>query len=75
MANTNLSISIALGVEGYRPADFTIGTNAPASGDFEFRVNAVSNGKTVTRRDMIRALDAIRRVIESNGVFTTDLAQ
>lgn len=74
MANTNLSISISLGAEGFKHNDFTIGTSAPGAGDFELRINATSNGNTIKKIDILKALEAFERVIESNGVFTTDLA-
>jgi hypothetical protein len=75
MANTNLSISLANGVDGFRVSDFTIGTSAPGAGDIELRINAVdANGNTVTRKNVAIALCAFARVLASGGTFTTDLA-
>lgn len=75
MANTNRSVSISLGSEGFKHNDFTQGTNAPGAGDFEFRYNATSNGNTITRLDILKALEAFERFFESMSTFDTNNAQ
>lgn len=76
MANTNLSLSLNRGQEGFRLDEIVTGTSAPGTGDFEFRMNAVdSNSKTILRLDAIKALKAFVRVLESMGTYTVDVAQ
>ncbi len=80
MANTALSLGVVngLGTDTVgKISAVTVGTNAPtASVDFEFRVAATDqNGNTITRIEMLKALMAFCRVIESNAIYTTDLAQ
>ena len=70
MANTNLSISIAKGNSGFKHNDFVIGTLAPSAGAVEVRIAA-----DLSRIDTLLLLEAVERVLESNGVFTTDNAQ
>lgn len=75
MANTNLSLSLNRGQEGFRLDEIVVGTSAPGTGNFEFRMNAVdSNSNTILRLDAIRALKAFIRVLESQGTYTIDVA-
>lgn len=74
MANTNLSLSLTNGNDGFKLSDITVGTSAPGTGDYEFRVNATdANSNVLTRKGMVIALKAFLRVIESGAIFTTDL--
>jgi hypothetical protein len=79
MANTNLSLSITNGVGSDTVGklnNVTVGTAAPGTGDFEFRVNATdANGNTITRLQMMKALEVFEWAIESMSLYTTDLAQ
>lgn len=75
MANTNRSVSISLGAEGFKHSDFTVGTSAPGAGDFELRINAASNGNTIKRLDILKALEAFERYFESMATFDTNLGQ
>ena len=76
MANTTLYIAINKGKSGFQPDDVTIGSTSSAASDFEFRSETTdANGNVLTRLDMCLALEAIRRVIESNAVFTDDLLE
>ena len=79
MANTNLSMGVVNGKGTDTVTQLnavTIGTAAPTSGqDFEFRVAATDqNGNVVTRIEMRKALLAFERVVESNALYTSDLA-
>lgn len=80
MANTALSLGVKNG-DGTdtigKISNVTVGTNAPtASVDFELRVAATDqNGNTITRVEMLKALLAFERAINSMGIYTTDLAQ
>ena len=53
-------------------ANWTFGTSAPGTGDFEFRWNLTDgNSNVITRLDIILALKALISMFESNGVYTT----
>lgn len=55
-----ISIALSRGVQGFKISDYTIGTSAPGSGDFEFRYNTTdTNSKAVTKLDLQIALRAI----------------
>lgn len=63
-----ISIVITRGKTGTKLSDFTTGTNAPSSGDFEFRYNTTdANSVAVTRKDLQQALEAFERIIEQGG--------
>lgn len=64
-----LSFSLSRGVDGFQISDFTIGTSAPGAGDFELRIDLTTN--TPTRLDVIKALEAFERAIESGAIFST----
>lgn len=58
MASISISSSRGITFAG-KLSDFTIGTDAPSGGDFEFRYNtADTNSKVITREDLIFALRA-----------------
>lgn len=66
-----ISIASSRGVSGFKFSDFTIGTSAPGTGDFEFRYNTTdTNSKNVTREDLILALKAYMRYLEQAGLQT-----
>jgi hypothetical protein len=67
-----VSISINHGVEGMAPSDFTVGTSAPGTGDFEFRIASTdANGNVMTKKDTVLALKSIIRAIEDEQVPIT----
>lgn len=67
-----ISVSISRGVEGFKFIDFTIGTSTPGVGDIELRFNTLdTNSVNLTRKDVINALEAFRRVLEQGGLQTT----
>jgi hypothetical protein len=68
----SLSISISRGSAGVKISDYTTGTLMPGAGDVELRMNVTdTNGKAVTRLDVITALDMFTRQIENGklGAF------
>lgn len=66
-----VSFSIKRGKDGFKVSEFTIGTLAPNADEFELRVNlADANSAATTRKDVIQALDAFKRVIESGATFS-----
>lgn len=70
MANNYVAIN--RGLDGFKISDFTLGTSSSASSDFELRVaNLDGQGAVPTRKDVVIALKAMTRVIESGAVFTT----
>ena len=68
-----VSFSIARGVDGFKISDFTSGTLAPNAGDFEIRIQLNDGVSTflTTRKDVVKALEAFQRLIESGPIFTT----
>jgi hypothetical protein len=75
-----ISIAINRGVEGFRISDFTVGTAAPsASTDMEFRWNTTDQSgsptpqNTITRLDLLKALDAFKRAIETDAFLVNPL--
>lgn len=76
MANTNLYIGINRGDSGMQHDQLSVQSTTNVGKDIELRVNAVDgNGGTIRRQDVCIALEAFERVIESMGVYTTDLAE
>jgi hypothetical protein len=68
---TAVSFSINRGSDGLRPADISVGTSAPGTGDSEFRWNLLdANGGTQTRKDLIIALQAFIVALESGNLIT-----
>jgi len=69
-----ISLSLQRGNDGFHISDFTVGVLAPGANDFEFRYNTTdANAVTVTRKDVVQALEAITRAIESDALFITPL--
>jgi hypothetical protein len=67
-----VSFSIQRGNDGFSVSAFTVGTNAPAANDFEFRISSTdANGHALTRKDAIVALKAFERAILSGAIFST----
>ncbi len=67
-----ISFSIKRGNDGFKIADFTSGVLAPNADDIEFRFNTTdSNAAVLTRKDLVKALEAFLRLIESGPTFTT----
>jgi hypothetical protein len=60
------------GVSGTKISDFTFGTSSSAASDVELRIADVDgNGKVMTRKDIVLALEAFRRELLSGAIFTT----
>jgi hypothetical protein len=69
-----ISIQLSRGLEGFKISDFTVGTNAPAAGDFEFRFNTTdTNSATIPIKDVVKALMALIRAVESDAQIITPL--
>jgi len=67
-----ISFSIKRGNDGFKISDFTTGALAPNADDIEFRFNTTDlNAAVLTRKDLIKALEAFERLIESGPIFTT----
>jgi len=66
---TAVSFSMNRGVDGFKMTDVTVGTSAPTSTfDVEFRFNATDqNSHNLTDLDLIRAIDAFKRWVLTNG--------
>lgn len=65
---TAVSFSISRGVSGMKMSDITVGTSAPGAGDIELRFNVLdTNGKNLNDKDLVVALLAFRRALETNG--------
>jgi hypothetical protein len=65
---TAVSFQMSRGVDGFKMSDVTVGTNAPAGGDFEFRFNVTDqNGKNVNDDDIYRILKAFELWILQGG--------
>lgn len=65
---TAISLSLAHGAAGMKISDFTVGTLTPNAGDFEVRLNNFdTNSKTISRLEMITALKAFIRALETGG--------
>ena len=51
--------------------DFTVGTNAPGTGDFELRYNLLdTNSVAITRKDIQLFLDGLKRVLAESSLLT-----
>jgi len=69
-----ISFSLNRGNDGFHISDFTVGTLAPNANDTEFRFNTTDqNAVTLTRKDLVQALKAYIRAIESDSLFFTPL--
>ncbi len=67
-----ISLSISRGVNGFKISDLTYDTQVPNANDIELRWNTLdTNSVTLTRKDLIIALEAFERAIESGPLFTT----
>ncbi len=69
---SNHYVAINRGLDGFKISDFTRGVSTSASSDFELRVADVdAQGKTMTRKDIVVALESFKRSILSGAIFTT----
>lgn len=67
-----ISLSIQHGKDGFKINDFTVGVLAPGANDFEFRFNtADANSNVLTKKDILIALEAFERAVESDAFFIT----
>jgi hypothetical protein len=65
-----ISLSINRGNDGFRQDAFTVGVLAPGANDFEFRYNTTdANAAVITRKDVIVALEAFQRAVESDAFY------
>ena len=65
---TAISLSLSHGQQGMAISDFTVGTLTPNAGDFEVRLNNFdTNSQTITRLEMIIALEAFIRALRQGG--------
>lgn len=63
-----ISLSLDHGVSGSKISDFTVGTTAPGTGDFQFCANTTdTNSANISREDMILALMAFIRALQQGG--------
>lgn len=68
-----VSYSISRGQSGTKITDFTHGTLTPNANDIELRVNTTdANSAAMTVKDVILALEAFKRAIESEVFFGSD---
>jgi hypothetical protein len=66
-----VSFIMSRGVDGFKMSDVTVGANAPASGDVEFRFNVTdANGKNMNDDDLFKILEAFERWVLTNGPKT-----
>lgn len=64
---SNHFIAINRGKDGFKQSDFTFGTATSAATDVELRIADVdANGKPLTRKDVIIALEALERVMNDH---------
>ncbi len=64
-----ISIAMSRGKDGFAISDFTFGTSAPGTGDFEVRYNTTDGqSKAMLRLDIVKMLEAVERLIEQNGL-------
>lgn len=69
---SNHFFAINRGNDGFKFSDFTLGTSTSASADFELRVADVDGqSKVVTRKDIMKALEAFERLFEQGGLQST----
>jgi hypothetical protein len=65
---TAVSFSMSRGVDGFKMSDVTVGSNAPSSGDFEFRFNVLdTNSKNMNDLDLVRGIKAFICWVETDG--------
>jgi hypothetical protein len=68
----SISFSLSRGVDGFKISDFTTGALVPNAGEIELRINLIdTNAVNLTRKDVVKALEAFMRLIESGPIFTT----
>ena len=65
---SNHYVSLNRGAYGPNFSDFTTGTSSTSGNDIELRV---ADGASLTRLDVILALEALENFFESNGAQTT----
>lgn len=67
---TAVSFQMSRGVDGFKMSDVTVGTNAPAGGDVEFRFNVLDSSagtKNMNDLDLVRLLEAFKRWVLTGG--------
>jgi hypothetical protein len=58
----NVFVSLNRGEEGFKNSDFTTGSSSASSDDIELRF---ADDKGITRKDLVKALEAFRRWFEN----------
>jgi hypothetical protein len=67
----SISIAINRGDDGFKISSFTLGTQAPSTGDIQLCFNVQdTNSKNLTRKDVVLALEAFERAIKSGSLLT-----
>lgn len=66
---TAVSLSISRGQQGVAISDWTVGTSAPGTGDFEFRYNITdTNSVAITMLDLQQCLRALERALVESAL-------
>jgi hypothetical protein len=69
---SNHYFAINRGLSGEMFSDFTLGTSSSSSSDIELRVaDADGQGKAMTREDVLLALKAFERLLESTALVSS----
>jgi hypothetical protein len=67
-----VSFQINNGFDGFQLSQITVGTVAPGAGDIQFCWNTTDGaGNTITRKDLVIALKAFTRWLESGPLLST----
>ena len=77
MANSNLYIGVNHDSPGFGvdATSFTIQGTAPATDFYFYSAATDANGNVIQRSQMITALQEILNALQSNNIYTSDLAQ
>ncbi len=69
---SNHFISVNRGKDGFKASDFTTGAASTAGDDIELRIADVdAQGNAMTRKDVVLALAAFQRALESGASIVT----
>ena len=72
---TAVQISSSRSLPAHQSGSYTNSTNAPGTGDFELRYNLLdAQNNPITKKDLIRFLDALEHALESGSVQFFDTA-
>jgi len=63
--------AIDRGKDGFKISDFTFGASSTAARDIELRIADVDGqGNVLTRKDVMKALEAFERIFTNGAMFT-----